>query len=235
MAAPTFAAETESVWNTATTPKTGTVTVNTDDLLCVLCGNENWGGANETFGTPTGGGLTYALAQQHAVGSNANAAGWTTTGNVGSFTLSCSQGAAVAWWGFNALRFTGSGGVGNTVKNTPGNTTVSITTTQANSAIACIAADWNAADGSGGRTYSTATAGAATEQTYFRDAAHYGVYVWYHADAGAAGAKTVGLTAPGGTQLVIVAIEVLGTAGASPRLTQTLIVPPYAVTHSLTR
>jgi len=41
------------------------------------------------------------------------------------------------------------------------------------------------------------------------------VYVAYYPDAGTAGSKTVGLSAPTGQQYSIVAVEIKGTAGAA--------------------
>ena len=74
------------------------------------------------------------------------------------------------------------------------------------------------------RTPSGATgivAGGAGEVAYYRNNVQYGVYVGYHSDVGAAGSKTVGLTAPAGQQYAICAIEVLGTT-----TTTGSIIPP---------
>jgi hypothetical protein len=90
---------------------------------------------------------------------------------------------------------------------------LSITTTQDNSAIVVANGDWNATDGAS-RTWRTAGS-SATENTYFRDSTRYTAYGAYHADAGTAGGKTVGLSAPGGQKYSIIAVEVKGTAAAA--------------------
>jgi hypothetical protein len=91
---------------------------------------------------------------------------------------------------------------------------VSITTSQANSAIVVIAADWQARDGAS-RAWLTADAGSFTETQYNFSSGNYTVYLGYHPDAGASGAKTVGVDSnaalpPRGS---IAAIEIKGTGG----------------------
>lgn len=215
---PTFVAEYEATWtNTAAgASKTVDVTVANGDIIVVLGGSEQGGGV--TLGTPTGGGLTYT-SRQAAVngGSWSTAYIWTapsTSAQTFTLQITCAGGSSGSW-GFNVLRFSGHGGVGAS-----SNTNVSgaapslgLTTTGNNSAIAIINTDWNAADGTT-RTWRTVGA-AATEQTYYRDSSAYAAYVGRHIDAGTAGAKTVGLSAPSGQKYTIAAVEILGTSGTT--------------------
>jgi hypothetical protein len=226
VAAPTFVAEYEvASWVTTTSPKTVAPTTVAGDVLVV-------GGITAdsvtTLNTPTGNGLTYALSASRLVGSNTQVYGWTTTDSTGGtgWTLSVTRVGTANDWGFNVARFSGSAGIGNaTSGGGTGNPSLAITTTQANSALLAFIGDWNADDGVA-RVWntingSTPTAGNGLELTYARDAAQATFYAAYWPDAGAAGAKTVGLTGSGTTKYSIVAIEVKGTAGSPP-----VLIPP---------
>jgi hypothetical protein len=217
MSAPTFVADyAVSDWQSLTSPKTHSVTVANGDVLAVLGGTADAAG---TLNTPSGGGLTYSLKQSDSISAFTGIYGWTTLPGSGqTYTLSVAEGGTNVPFGFDALRFSGTAGVGASVKghSASGTATVSITTTQANSAIVVLAMDWNAADGAA-RTWATVnsitpTAGNGLERVYSRNAANYTVYCAYYSDAGAIGAKTVGITAPTSLKYEIVAIEVLGTA-----------------------
>jgi hypothetical protein len=116
--------------------------------------------------------------------------------------------------GGTILSFSASDGFGATQSaNATGAPSLSITTTQANSAIAVAVIDWNAVDGSS-RTWRNVN-GLPTEIHYQLVSGAVGIYIAYYPDAGAIGAKTVGLTAPGGQQYSIAAREILGTAAAA--------------------
>lgn len=139
-----------------------------------------------------------------------------------TFTLSVSSansGTTAGTWGDIALVFSGTAGPGTSASTTgTGTATVTVTTTQDHSAIAVIALDWIPADGSS-RAWltlngTTPTAGNGLEQVYFNNG-DYAVYCAYWPDAGTAGAKTVGLSAPTGMKYTIIATEVLGTLGAA--------------------
>lgn len=134
----------------------------------------------------------------------------TVTGYVDFYTM----------FGINALLFSNTNGVGASAKanNSSGSPSVSITTTQNNSAIVVIVGDRNAVSGTQTFT-SNGGAGSATSLTGFPgNAANYGVAIAYYPDAGAAGAKTVGMSAPTGQKWAIIAVEVKGTAGATGSL-----------------
>jgi hypothetical protein len=220
MPAPTFVASyVVSSWDTSTTPKTVTPTTAAGDFLCVLAAAED---NDATLGTPSGNSLTYTVRQQSA-GTPDDASRvsvWTAPATAATgWTLTGTRGGTALKWGFITLRFSGSGGYGGGSVATAGSgaPSLNITTTQANSAIAVIVADWNAADGTS-RTWRTVngvtpTAGNTLERVYFRNGLNYTVYSAYYSDAGAAGVKTVGLSAPAGQTYSIIAIEILGTAG----------------------
>lgn len=225
MAAPTFVAEYELAWNNSNSPKTISVTTAVGDVLVAFGVMENQVAG---IATPTGGtSLTWTLRQSVVVTDYTQVYVWTATATTAeTFTFSVAESAGTSnFWGATVLRWSGSDGIGATAKtNTTGAPSLALTTTQADSAIACANGDWNAVDGTS-RTWRTINSSVGTEQTYFRDAARYGVYANVWADVGAAGSKTTGLSAPTGQQYAIVAVEVLGTGGAPA-------VPPILVMAS---
>lgn len=232
MPAPTFVAEYETLWTGTTTPKTASVTTAVGDVLVVVAMLENHLG---TLSTPTGGtGLTWTLRQEVAASPSSDWCGvyvWTATATTAeTFTLSIARGGTAVVWGFNCLRFSGSDGIGASSKtNTTGAPSLGLTTTGANSAIVVANADWAALDGTS-RTWRTVNGSVGNENTYFRSSTTYGVYANRHMDAGAAGANTVGLSAPTGQSYSIAAVEVLGTSGTT--ITGTLSTTTPKVTAS---
>lgn len=222
MAAPTFVSETETAWNTNSTPKTsGSISVQAGDVLVgvgVVEGSESptWNG---TF---TGGSLTWTERQEVAVTDYpAITAATAVAASTTSLTTSLARtaGGSNLVFGQTTFAFRGSDGVGASAKTNVngGAPSLNITTTQDNSAIVVVVGDWNAVDGAS-RTWRavngvTPTAGNGYERSYFYSSADYTVYVAYYPDAGAAGTKTVGLSAPGSQKYSIVAIEVKGAAG----------------------
>jgi hypothetical protein len=160
----------------------------------------------------SGGSLTWTQRQVVSVASNCWVSVWTATATSStSFAVTFTRtGATSVFYGGNVLTFRGSAGVGASAKtNSTGAPSLSLTTTAASSAIIVANADWNAVDGAS-RTWRTG-AGTLSEVSYFRDSAQYTLYAGYHADAGAAGSKTLGLTAPTGQKYAIVAVEVQGS------------------------
>jgi len=140
-----------------------------------------------------------------------------------------------AFFGGAAMSFSGSGGIGaNAGKQLSTNEagTVSITTTGNNSTILVGVCDWNALDGAS-RVWATVngfapSAGDGTELAYFRNTTNYAAYIAYYPDAGAAGAKTVGVTTPGATMRPsVAAVEIFGTAAAAPGPARTFNAIPF--------
>lgn len=214
---PTFVQENETAWNTVTTPKTtGSFTAQVADVLAALVGAEEASG--NTFTVSSSPSLTWALQQANTTGSNGYTGGSTASvASAGSMTASIARsgsGTGAQAFGANFLQFRDSDGVGASAKttNVTGAPSLNVTTLQDNSALAVIVVDWNATDGTS-RTWRTVNGSTPTEVTYFRDSTRYTVYGAYWADAGTAGSKTVGLTAPSGQKYSIVVVEIKGTAG----------------------
>jgi len=234
MAAPTLAASYTSAWNSATTPKTLSVTTQAGDRVVMMACNED--GSN-TFGTPTGNGLTYSSLQSFTTADYAEVQAWGATDAAGGTAWTLSLGLTgggyfgLAAWVFRDSDGFGASAVGSSASGAP---SLALTTTAADSAICGIVGDWNAADGTT-RTWRTIngitpTVGNSLERNYFRDAAHYATYAALWDDAGAAGANTTGLSAPSGQKWSAIAVEVLGTAtAANPPPRRQLVVPSAAV------
>lgn len=217
MAPPTFVAEYETVWNTGTTPKTSTPTVALDDILATGAIAEG----DITFTAPTATGVTFTERQIVSVASHTEVGVWTgAITTAGSPTLSAASSSGALWWGHNTLRFSGTDGVGASAKtNSTGAPSLSITTLHNNSAIVVFVGDWAAVDGAS-RTWrtvngTTPTAANGYEKSYFFDGSHYTLYAAYYPDAGTAGAKTVGLSAPAGQTYSIVAVEIRGSSATA--------------------
>lgn len=210
MPAPTFVAEYESLWSGAN-PATQTisVTVAVSDVLVVVALTQD---NPITVSTPTGGtGIVWELKQSIVIVNYCSAYLWTTVIETAqTFTLSLSKVGTAGGddWGFNCLRFSSTDGVGASAKANAAAAapSLALTTIQANSAIVVVNGDWNASNAA--RTWRTG-AGALTEKSYVYAGVNiYTIYVGYHADVGAVGAKTVGLSAPTGQQYSLIAVEV---------------------------
>jgi hypothetical protein len=195
------------------------VTATAGDLLVMAASS---GSDAYTFTITAAGGQTWTKRADPApdtLGNDSRLVVWTAVAaTTGTFTVTVtpSDGAGHNW-GLTVQRYTGVSYAGVAASANGGSApSLAISTTQANSALAVIVSDWNAIDGAS-RTYRT-TAGAFNE-TYYATSAFFTFYGGYHADAGAAGAKTVGLTAPTGQRPEMVAVE-LSTA------------PPPVSTHT---
>lgn len=210
MSSPAFVQEFETVWNTNTSPKTAPVFVQAGDVLCIVASSEDDG---TTINTPTGGGLTYTLAQSIIVVDFSTLYTWTTTpvASDQSYTLSVTS-TGSQFWGFNCLRFSGCSGVGASSKTNvaSGAPALNITTTQDNSTVVVANSDWAAVDGVS-RVWK-ANAGVLNEKTYNRVVGQYATYNGCHLDAGVIGTYDVGLTAPGAQKYSIIAVELKGVA-----------------------
>lgn len=218
---PTLEAEYETTWTArAAGALTGSVTVNAGDVLSIFGMTES---NTYTLGTPSGGGLTYTLQQSIVVVDYCTCYVWTaTSGSSQTFTLSITMSGGTGFWGWNCLRWSGSDGIGNSTKTNvaSGAPSLALTTGTDNSAIVAANGDWQALDGAS-RTWRTinsitpATNLAGGEATYARDASRATVYGAYWSNAGTAGSKTTGLSAPGAQKYSIIALEVKGTSAAA--------------------
>jgi hypothetical protein len=224
MAGPTLVADYDSPpWNATTSPKTVSVTAADGDLLVVGAATEN---ANTTVPVPTGGtGITWSLVRQVGTGGlQGYCAAYSATPPAQTYTHSMTR-SATAQWGYCVARFSGSAGIGAVESTATGGSApaLNITTTQDNSGILVIDSDWNAVNGSsptfrqinGASPVHLANGGTAGS-TWWGNA-------YYYADAGPAGVKQVGETAPTGQAPAIIAIEILGTASGTPATFTTLV------------
>ena len=218
---PQFVSYGETVWNSVATPKSVSVTTQTGDRIVVLIAVENGNQATTTPSAPSGNGNTFTKQAQYPT-TSLNADGmtviWTATEVAGAtYSLSIPRPTgASSMWGAGVSVWRASDGFGAVAQLTAdASNSIAITTQADNSAICAVHSDWNAVDGTT-RTRRTINGSTGTERTYFRDSATYTVYVQDYADAGAAGSKTAGYSAPTGQAAISAAIEIKGTAGAAP-------------------
>jgi hypothetical protein len=202
-------------WTTTGLTKASTFTPNAGDFLVCFAGVAD---ASITL-TGISGGPTWTNRVTLVPAVKSGVYIWTApvvaTGSI-TVTLSCSSTGDV--WGYNILRFTGVGSVGNSasINSATGTPSLGLTTTAANSVIVWASFDHNDVT-TPVPTYLTATAGAFTEQSLVRQAVTIAVYGGFHANAGAAGAKTLGMSAPTGQDWTIGATEIVPAAGAVTR------------------
>jgi hypothetical protein len=210
---PSFIAKSETSWSVTTTPKTAGFSVNAGDIIVLYAISE----AQAASFTVSVGTNTYTSRQTVSFINFTKVQIWTATAaGTASLTLTFTNGGTTMVWGGAVLVFRGSGGVGasSQTTNASGAPSLGLTTTSANSAIVVVNGDWQAVDGAS-RTWRTEnsitpTSGNGLETTYSMSAAKYTVYAAYYSDAGAAAAKTVGLSAPGAQKYSIAAIEIKG-------------------------
>jgi Right handed beta helix region len=207
--APTFVAEHEvSSWTTTTSTKaTSSFSVQAGDVLVAYGLTED----SSITESVSGGSLTWTLRQSDLTSGYGAAYVWTATAtSSATITVTFTRTAGSNRYGGNVLQFRNSTGVGAaSATHNSGAPSLGLTTTEAHSAVVVASVDWNAVSGAS-RTWRTG-AGALTEQTYFLASGQYTGYGGFHADAGAAGAKTVGLSAPSGQAYATVAVEVKGS------------------------
>jgi hypothetical protein len=201
-----------SDWTTTTTPKTaGEVALPNELLVHCVAGADG----TATVSAPTGINTSWLLVDNlGATSSVARAAMWVNTlsSNVQSGTLSQARTAGVQPIGFSTVKFSNAS-IGNQVsgENTAGAApSIPITTSAANSGILMIIVDWSATAGSptwrqvNGQNPTVIVNGAGTAGST------YVVWVAFYADAGAAGAKTVGMTSPSTMTPTHIALEITG-------------------------
>ena len=217
MAAPTYVAEYPTVFNSSTTPKTAmnAVAINSGDVLVYVAACEN---DDDISATENGSGTLSSLQVVHVVDyTEVEAWSYVPASNENlTATFTCGSGGEYTRFGGNIVRFSGSDGVGasNKANGSSGSPSVSLTTTQDNSAIVAICGDWNAVSGTQTFTLGGSSSGWVALTDYPGDSARYGVAIAYHPNAGSAGSKTIAMSAPTGQKWAIVVVEVKGTAGA---------------------
>jgi hypothetical protein len=218
VAAPTLTSSAISTWsdNANVDEVTATLTWNSGDRVVVVGMTEDQG---FILSTPTATGLTFtALGTAVTVANSCWLHVWTATaGSSGSGAITASRATStgVAMRGIAAFAFGGStgfvrtnkGGGAGTVNSTQ---TVSVTRTQANSAVVVVIGDWSAGS-SGSATWTPAGATQLVAQTNTGGTA----FVARWGDQGATGTTSYGTSGAGGSAFTISAVEVLGTASSS--------------------
>ena len=218
MPAPTLTSQTGSTWDDTvnTSEVTGTLSWNSSDRILVMGFTED---QTTTLSLPTATGLTFApLGTEITTSNSCWAHAWeATAGSSGSsaVTATIATGAGTAMRGIHALAWGGCTGFVRTngagVNSTQ---TVSVTRTQANSAMAFASADWSAS-GTGGLGWTPA----GQTQVQAATAAGASSFAAYWGDQGATGTTSYGTTGLAGTAFSKFAVEVLGTAAAAAAFT----------------
>ena len=219
MAAPTFVAQYATAFNNGTTPKTAmsAVAINSGDVLVAVSANESAYTDAHYLGITENGSASFVLQQNHITGAYTEVEANTYTATTGENLTVTITNTASNYFGGNVIRFSGSAGVGASAKaqGATGSPSVNITTTQANSAIVAICGDWNAVSGTQTFTLDGSSTGWTALTDYPGDGAHYGVAIGYIGDAGAAGTKTIAMSAPTGQKWSIIVVEVKGSASGA--------------------
>lgn len=225
MPAPSYVGFSETAdWSSTLNSKaTGNRSASVGDVIVAL----GAGADNSNLLSWTGSGVTLAVQQEGRPASyceyDAYAGVVASAGNV-SGTLGASFSNSPR--GGVILQFSSSDGIGASgesegVAGTAQTCSISVTTTQANSAVSFLFADWDA--GNITASVSISGVGNATLLTKIHVAGQYTVYYGYFADVGAAGSKTLVLDAGSGntTKSDGAALEIKGTAagggGQPPR------------------
>ena len=204
----TFVAVGHSAWTgTATSRTTGSITVQSGDLLVAIGGTRD---GDENVSSVTGGGLTWTSQASNAASGRPTARIYTATANTNGSIAATFNFTGTIVGGGSLYAFRGGTGTANATCTQA--KSQSITASTYSLAVIWIANE-TAEDGST-RTFDT-SGGWTTynEQTYSRNIGEWTVYGGYYSDRGnSSGADTVGLTNLGAPDTVIAAIEITGTA-----------------------
>ena len=215
MAAPTFVAKYATAFGTATTPKTAMSAVSVSNGE-VLVGGASSANSSAVMGATENGAGSWNLLQYDNTSGYCSIATWQYSVSASETLTTTFTESGTGEFGGTVLRFSGSSGIGNSVKAlaSSGTPSVNITTTQDNSAIFVYVADWNGVAGTQTFT-SNGGAGSPTQVVSDINNMTMGVAVAYYADAGAAGTKTVGMSSPTGQAWTIIAVEVKGASAGT--------------------
>jgi len=210
---PTLVGYTSGGFTGTTSPKTASVTVAVgDELVCVGTTENN----STTLATPTGGtSITWTLKASLTGTNLAPVYIWTApVTSAQTFSVSVGRSSGTGETGMGVFVWRNHNGVGaaNTATGTTGTPSVGLTTTADNSAIVTVNGDWETVDGSA-RTWLTINGSGPTNDTYAAGSSSY--YVAHYSDAGATGAKTVGMSTPAGQHWQIAAVEIKGVASGA--------------------
>lgn len=213
--APTLVQEVESSFTgtvvTVTTPAFSAVT---DNLLMAVALNQDDAALSISN---SGTALTWTVVQDYAPTTFIRAKIWANTlpNDITSMTVSSAASSSLKH-GVDVTTWDNQSGVGNSNHGTTsGAPSLVLTTSGDNSAIIVAVGDSNGVDGAS-RVWRSVNGAPATELLYMLDGFVTTFYIGYYADAGPAGAKTVGLSAPGGQAATIVAAELFDYVAPPP-------------------
>lgn len=221
VAAPTYQGTTESnnpvTWGTANTSATRTTPSYSPAAGTILVGAAVLEDTTLSQISSISGGPAWTQQYLTNPANKTGVALYTATAEGGSITSTVTRNASTSHkCGLAVLQFTDSDGIGakNTASGTSGTPSVSLTTTQDNSAIVAVIGDWAAVTGTS--TFSDISGSSAVEVVDYADGTAYGVHIAYWPNVGAAGSKTVAMSAPSGQNWIIQAIEVKGISSVTP-------------------
>lgn len=224
MTAPTFVSSTNTTYSTTSPQTTASIAVQSGDVLVATgFGANAFTGTNTTISISTASGSTSAwtllenASWPPATNQYAYIQTWsataTATGNITvTFTRGAGSSVSVQIQGIVKV-WRNSGGIGAHAHNDNGAAgssapTINVTTTGANSALDYSSDDWNDTTGTATFTASVGTpVSDLIDQTDPTGAFNYSFHV---VDSGAAGAKTMGMSAPATQRWVATVVEVLG-------------------------
>lgn len=226
MPAPTIVSytDTQATAGTTVAPATGRTTASiavlTGDVVVVWGGAEDSGNAG-TLTLSLQGGLTGTLTEKQRDQTTNYSPGVISTAPV---TASGSLTAQVVGNGVTGLRMNvgawvlrNHGGVGVSGKSHQvAATAPSLVVAGVSdlSCLLCLVTDWSAQNAA--RTYTQVNGANPIERGHFADGSSWHYDAFDYADAGAAGSKTVGQSAPAAQTPNVFAVEVLAVAAAAP-------------------
>lgn len=235
MPVPTAVRTSNFALQTGTTrPITATIDYSANQLVVIHGITED---STITLTTPTGGtGLTLTLQQSTTTANKTRHYLWTAVAasSQTAQTITTTISSAVGTGGLIVEAWPVGSTLGATTtpaSATTGVPSVAITTTAAGSSVSWESGDWAAISGdptdtpAGSRTRLTVNASTGTETLYSRVSGQATFYGAYYADVGAAGAKTVGLSAPTGQNWFIIAAEIVAAAGGATISARVMMAP----------
>jgi len=226
---PTFVTDAEVIVSSTgatTTKTTGTFNASAGAFLVAGAAMQHGGSppAPLTISDNQGGALTWTKQAERQVDSSTRyCVLWTAPvgGAITGGTVTFTKGSTTTvWWGGFVMVWTGVASVGVTGANSAhsGSSSLSLTTLQANSALVAINVDnvvfqdpynWNTNVGAFTKTYSDVSSFT------------WSVTAGYHADSGATGAKSLGVSDPSSQDWSMVGLELRdaggGGGGPAPR------------------
>jgi hypothetical protein len=233
------------VWGTIGTKSTtvggtgsGSLTWVTGDIILVLGIGADTG---VTLGTPTATGLTFTQQTSSTITSACTGYAWTATaasGGSGAIQVVPGRTNANDFWGIIAWVVHGSDGIGTKSAGADTAQTISLATTQDNSAVFEVIGDW----GTGSVAGHTWTPSGQTEREASQNGTAYTVYAADWADRGTAGTVSYGVSVTAsGQNYTKIAIEMLGTTasvsggtGVQPLVPAYFCCPPWPAVPPVT-